>query len=296
MTLLNRPSDGLLSVLISLRNALLAFGPQTEPKLLALGAPSTVVPDGRPDMARKTLVRWIQLGFFVREGQKISLASEVHPIERDDIDQLRALVLRLLLRPDNNPAFASDSTDDDKSLASDWTRAAAWILAQDPYELPAGFSGIERLQSWHGISPEPLVNDTRWSGFVEWARFAGIGYSTHNSSFVLNPAFAVRTALGSIFQDARELSHTEFVRRLQVAVPVLDGGTYRVTVERQIARNWEPVLAHQLSPSLSVALLTVEATREVRLEQRSDAPQCTLIGRQGNPIRQVSHFVSGQTL
>src|SRR5688500_3721310 len=105
MTLLNRPSDGLLSVLIALRNALVAFGPQTETRLLGLAAPPTVVPDGKPDMARKTLVRWIQLGFFVREGQRISLASEVHSVERDDIQQLRALVLRVLLRSHNNPAF-----------------------------------------------------------------------------------------------------------------------------------------------------------------------------------------------
>jgi hypothetical protein len=294
MTLLNRPSDGLLSVLVALRNALLVFGPQSEAKLLELAAPPTVVPDGKPDMARKTLVRWIQFGFFVRNGQKITLTDKARTIAHDDIDGLRALVLRLLLTSDNNPAFGSESTDDEQSLASDWTRAAAWILAQDPYQLPTSFRDIERLQNVQDIAPRPFINDTRWSGFVDWARFAGIGYGTQHSSFVLNPAFAVRTALPAIFEGARELAQADFLRRLQVTLPVLDGGTYRVAVERQIARNWTPVLPHQLSPSLSAALLTLEATDDMLLEQRSDAPQCTFIGREGRSIRQVSHFVSGQ--
>jgi hypothetical protein len=300
MTVLNRASDGLLSVLVALRNALLAFGPQTESKLLALAAPATVVPDGKPDMARRTLTRWVQLGFFMKEGQDVFLSSDLQSIGRDDINGFRAVVLRLLLRPDNNPAFASDAPDDEKSLASDWTRAAAWILAQDPYELPTGFGaktnrGIEHLQNRQQVAPKPISNDTRWSGFVEWARFAGIGHATHGNSFVANPAFAACSALGTIFQGTRELPQAEFLRRLQMSVPVFDGGTYRVTVESQILRDWEPVLPNQVSPSLSIALLTLEAMRELRLEQRSDASQCTLIGRQRRPIRQVSHFVSVQT-
>lgn len=294
MTLLNRPSDGLLSVLIALRNALLVFGPQSEAKLLELAAPPTVVPDGKPDMARKTLVRWIQLGLFVRNGQKIALTDEVRTIARDDTDGLRTLVLRLLLTADNNPAFGSDSTDDEQSLASDWTRAAAWILAQDPYQLPSSFRDIERLQNSQDITPRPFINDTRWNGFLDWARFAGIGYATQHSSFVANPGFAIRAALPVVFEGTRELPQADFVRRLQVRLPVLDGGTYRVAVERQIARNWTSVLPHQLSPSLSAALLTLEASGDLLLEQRSDAPQCTFTGRESRAIRQVSHFVSGQ--
>jgi hypothetical protein len=294
MTLLNRASDGLLTVLVALRNALLAFGPQTESKLLALAAPPTVVSDGKPDMARRTLARWVQLGFFVREGQEIRLADEVQAVAREDISQLRGMVLRLLLRSDNNPAFGTEDTNDEQSLASDWTRATAWILAQDPYELPTSFRDIERLQNLQDILPRPFINDTRWNGFVDWSRFAGIGYSAKGMSFVLNPAFAVRVLLGDIFHDTRELSHTEFLRRLQGSLPVVDGGTYRVTVERQIARNWRSMLPHELSASLSAALLTLEASGTLRLEQRSDAPQCTLIGRQSKAIRQISHFVYGQ--
>lgn len=294
MTILNRPSDGLLSVLIALRSALLVFGPQTETKLLELAAPSTVVPDGKPDMARKTLVRWIQLGFFTRKGQKIVLADEVRAVAPDDIDGLRAAILHLLLTRDNNPAFGSDGTDDEQSLASDWTRAAAWILAQDPYELPDTFREIERLQNLQDVSPRPFVNDTRWSGFVEWARFVGIGHSTHYSSFVLNPEFAVRSVLPGVFQEERELPQSEFLRRLQVALPVLDGGAYRVAVEGQITRNWTPLLSHQVSPPLSTALLVLEARRDLLLDQRSDATQCTFIGRGRRPFRQVSHFVSGR--
>ena len=67
MSILNRPSDGLLSVLLALHRGVLAYGPQSEAALLDLVAPSTVVPDGKPDMARKSLTRWTQLGFFSSE-------------------------------------------------------------------------------------------------------------------------------------------------------------------------------------------------------------------------------------
>ena len=64
MSILNRPSDGLLSVLLALRRAVLAYGPRPDSELIELVAPSSVVTEGKPDLARKTLNRWKQLGFF----------------------------------------------------------------------------------------------------------------------------------------------------------------------------------------------------------------------------------------
>src|SRR5580700_8916762 len=99
MSILNRPSDGLLSVLLALQRALIACGAQPEADLLELVAPPSVVPDGKPDMARKTLTRWKQLGFFIQIGDLIGLSPTIATITADDLDSLRAAVLRLVLAP-----------------------------------------------------------------------------------------------------------------------------------------------------------------------------------------------------
>src|SRR5205823_8786976 len=91
MSILNRPSDGLLSVLLALHRGVLAYGPQSEGALLDLVAPSSVVPDGKPDMARKTLTRWKQLGFFSSDTDGvITLNPAIATVAPNESDSLRA--------------------------------------------------------------------------------------------------------------------------------------------------------------------------------------------------------------
>lgn len=292
MSILNRPSDGLLSVLLSLRRALIAYGPQSEPRLLELCAPASVVPDGKPDMARKTLTRWKQLGFFREAEGALELDPAIRAVDVDDMDGLRSAALRLVLAPENNPALSGESGDDnEKSKASDYTFAAAWALTQDPYSFPGTYkSGVEALQASQAIEPRPFANDTRWAGFAEWAVFLGIAWSA-KVGLVLDPAFAVRFALQDIFAGTLELPQDAFLTRLSDALPVVDGGRYQVAVQAQIGRPWRAHRPNQISPSLSAAILTLEARGDLRLEVRSDAPQRILLGRGGREVRPVSHLV-----
>jgi len=130
VSILNRPSDGLLSVLIALRRALATYGALSEARLLALCAPESVVGEKGPDMARKTLTRWRQLGIFVAENDEIVLAPEVRDLALDDVEGLRRVLLECILREPNNPMLtvAKDGDDQEGSMASDATRAAAWVL------------------------------------------------------------------------------------------------------------------------------------------------------------------------
>src|SRR5687767_5466334 len=98
--ILNLASDGVLSVLLALRRALLVHGPTPRQRLLDLCAPNSlrpgdaepaqpdeVDPDEGPAVGaanavqapvRKTLTRWCQAGLFVEaddEARTISLAS-----------------------------------------------------------------------------------------------------------------------------------------------------------------------------------------------------------------------------
>ena len=293
MSILNRPSDGLLSVLLALHRGVLAYGPQYEGALLDLVAPSSVVPDAKPDMARKTLTRWKQLGFFSSNVDGvITLSAAIETVAPNESDRLRAAVLRLVLAPENNPAFSLAGDDDQEgSRASDATRALAWVLAQDPYTFPSRYREVEQLRSSQGVEPTPFVNDTRWGGFSEWAAFLGAAFTGAKVGLVPNPSFAVRTALDEIFGNVDELAQAEFFTRLADALPVIDGGRYRTVVEAQTSRPWRTHRSNEVSPSLSAALLTLEASRVLRLEMRSDAPTRVLLGRAGRELRSISHCV-----
>lgn len=150
---------------------------------------------------------------------------------------------------------------------------------------------MEQLQSSQGVEPTPFVNDTRWFGFSEWATFLGAAFTSGKFGLVPNPSFAVRTALDEVFGTVDELAQAEFFTRLADALPVIDGGRYRAVVEAQTARPWRTHRSNEVSPSLSAALLTLEASRVLRLEMRSDATTRVLLGRAGRELRSISHVV-----
>ena len=290
MSIMNRPSDGLLSTLLALWRGLCAYGPRSEEELLRLVVPATVV-SGRQDLAAKTLSRWKQLGIFVERDGDIHLSEAIAAIDPDKLDACRAAVLRLVLLPSNNPEFDGDGDSSlEKSKASDCTRAMAWALAQDPYSFPSKYKdGAETLQDDQGVSPRPFVNDTRWAGFLEWATFLGAGFRTR-VGFVPVPWFAVQTTLATVFGEARVLAQMEFFERLAESLPIVDGGSFRLQIASQTARPWRAESGADISPSLSAAVLTLEASGVLRLQERSDAPQRMLLGAGGRLLHRVSHI------
>jgi hypothetical protein len=201
-------------------------------------------------------------------------------------------VLRLVLLPSNNPEFETDSDAAlEKSKASDCTRAMAWALAQDPYSFPSKYKdGAETLQDDQGVSPRPFTNDTRWGGFLEWATFLGAGFRAARVGFVPVPSFAVQTTLATVFGEARALAQADFFERLAQYLPIVDGGSFRLQMAAQTSRPWRAESVTEVSPSLSAALLTLEASGILRLEERSDAPQRMLLGAGGRPVHPVSHI------
>jgi hypothetical protein len=293
MSILNRPSDGLLSVLLSFHRALLAYGPQTESRLLELCSPASVVPEGKPDMARKTLTRWKQLAFFRDADGRVELSPAMAEVAADDIDKLRAAILRLVLGQENSPALVLETEQDHEgSKASDFARAAAWVLAQDLYSFPDKWEGgVEALQNEQAVKPKPFTNDTRWQGFAEWSVFLGIACTTTKQGITPNPSFAVRSVLTDVFAGRTELSQQAFLDQLGNMLPIIDGGRYRVLVEEQTKRPWTIPQHNQISPSLSAALLTLEAKGAIALQTRSDAQQRLLLGASGRELRPISHIV-----
>ena len=294
MSLLNKASDGLASVLIALHRTISVYGSQSEDDLIAMVAPPNMLGGAKPDMVRKTLTRWRLLGFFDTDAEnKLGLTGTIPPSSASNEDELRAAILELVLRERNNTGILPPENEDEKedrfSDASDLTRAASWMLAQDPYTFPDVLDEAERLQSDQKFK-SAFVNITRWSGFREWAVFLGLA-NTPGGRIVPNPAIAVRTALLESLGNLGESPINSLIDDLGTSLPVLDGGRYRLKVEAQIGNPWREQSPHEISPSLSVAFLTLDSSKEIRLDSRSDAPQRTLLGPRGTPLRQVSHIV-----
>lgn len=290
MSLLNRPSDGLLSVFIALRRALFAYGPMPAQRLVDLCAPKTVVGE-KPEKARQTLNRWTQLGAFVNDGEKVRLAPELTRFGADDLDALRAAVLRIVLSEKCNPQLGSDDSDDsgnELSLASDLTRAAAWTLMQDVYTTEATWTVIEALHNSQRVGPTLFTNGERWTALAEWASFLGL-FMRADARVWFVPAFAVRTVLSTVFDGAPSLHQQPFFERLAEQLPVVDGGRYRLLVERSLSGPFRLPLPTQISCSLSAALLQLEAGGVLRMESRSDASSRVLTGRNGTELRTFSH-------
>jgi hypothetical protein len=261
-------------------------------ELLRLCAPSTLVPDGKPDMARKTLTRWTQIGMFTEERDRVRLSDEFATCDLDDLEAFQHKALRLVLRPGNSPSVEERGNENQEPLASDFVRAAAWVLAQDPYRPKTDWDAVSALQAKQRLNPLAFQNNTRWDGFSDWAPYLGIAETIANE-VVFNPHRAVRACLPELFETSPTLPTQEFIDRLAARLPIFDRGSMRLAVENITEEPWKKLGASELSPTTSLALLTLESTGDLRLEDRADAKRSTLTGKGGRPFRDVTHLTKG---
>jgi hypothetical protein len=298
MTILNRTNDGLLSVLLLLHRALIALGPTSRDELLNLCAPATLDKERKVSeaqkQARQTLNRWTQAGLFIEAEEKITVHPDFATSDAGagGLGSLRAALRKLVLSERNSDGLSNPETES-AAVCADFTRALCWVLAQDVYTLPGGgYTGIEEIElSQLKEKPFALQNNTRWDGLKDWAPFLGFGWTSGVDEFVVDPTDAIRDALPAVFGEARELTQGAFLERLASELPVIDGGKYRLEIEERLSDNWVKPGAHEISQSLSRALLRLEIRGVLRLDARADADQRSLLGRGGGSLRRISHVI-----
>jgi hypothetical protein len=274
MTILNTASDGFFNVLIVLHRALTARGPMDRERLIGLCSPG---PDGDAARLGATLLRWTQLGLFKKsEDGKYSLDNA-----DKDPERLPSRCRRLLLNETNNQNF----WDNEGTLAADFTRALAFVLAQDIYaEEFAVHAKVQALEQ-RQVADEGrrvLQNDVRWNGLRFWGDF--LGFFWVDLRRWPDPTAAVRDELPVVFGDRTELPAADFVARLSEHLPVLDGGRYRLQVEAALnPAEWHPPANPKLlSTSLSRALWRLsQPGGPMRLERRADAADNRTLQRSG---------------
>jgi hypothetical protein len=301
MSILNRPSDGLVSVLVALTRCSASLGAMPKSKLLDLCCPKSLG-DAKQDMATKTLKTWIELGLFVvSENDEVKIRDEYRsPLKKSGSHRmgLAEVVRQIVLAEQNSQRFWSE----EENKAADFCRATGWMLAQDVYEFsPNSYTQVERKALEQASSGDAVFfqNDTRWSGFVSWSTFLGFGRTDSGKAsggYIVDPTPTVRKSAMDLLPPKKEVEIDDFLDGLATAVPVIDRGAYRLMVEEKLRKEkWKPPEVRELSTSLSRALLRLRDAGDIRLESRSDAPaQVKLIGRDNRVIQAITHVRRGE--
>lgn len=267
-------------------------------KLLKLVAPASI-DDTTPDSARMSymsLRRWTELGLFIETEGQVAIAVQPDcPRNKGKAEAELANVMRgLVLAPANNENF----WDADRSASADFTRAVAWMLAQNVYLCaPVGEKEVATLENDQvAVSDRKLFqNDTRWPGFKAWAPFLGFGVIDRyprRGAFQIDPTVAVRENLDAVFGGSARMHTSDFMTALAEALPVVDGGHYRREVESQLdPRHWKPVKEREISTSLSRALIRLREAGQLRFENLPDSPMRMEMLLQGNRRLAITHVI-----
>ncbi len=300
MSILNRPSDGLVSVLVALVRSSVMFGTMPKSKLLDVCCPKTLG-DGKQDMAIKTLNRWTELGLFVvTEKEEVKVSDEYRSSIRKlnaSVSSISDVARQIVLSSENNKNFWGD----EENRSADFSRAACWILAQDVHAfVPTSYTQVEQKALEQAGSPEVSLfqNDTRWSGFVSWATFLGLGRSDSGKAsggFLADPTPWICGPIMTLLPPKNDVPIREFLDELAEAIPILDGGRFRVEVESKLRpEKWKAPASEAVSTSLSRALLRLQASGILRFDNRSDSEsRVNLIGRAGRTVQPVTHVLLG---
>jgi len=290
MSLLNRPSDGMHSVLIAVNNLLAQEGAMPLQQIIELCAPESC---GEPSQVRQTINTWVKLGLFGKsEDDKISFSKSISKSEKAR-EALPRVARRLVLSPENNAnLWAAESIG-----SADFTRSVAWLLAQDVYraELNSWGDAQGLIQKQVNKNVTIIQNDTRWSGLKAWSQFLGFAWSGKfpGGALVIDPTEAVADALPEIFKKRSKITAEQLVGELAQNIPVLDSGDHRNEVESKMIEHggWHPQPEGCVSTSLSRSILRLIHEGILVGENLSDAgSRLRLIGRAQKEIETFSHI------
>lgn len=293
MSILNRPSDGLYSILLAIVSALLREKEISRDEFVNTWGRLSAQADDRKESGlnqlRGTMNRWVKIGLFVEAESALALAIVPRKGETEEsfLSRLPSICRRLVLRPENgNPLWPENEkvTEEDLGVTADFCRGLAWCLCQDIYSLPTSWgSGVNDLFVSQVIPGRSIIqNDTRWAGLQDWARFLGFAVDGRAGIF-FDPTAAVQSEIGEFMEVGKPMLAEQFLSRLSDLLPVLDTGAYRREVETALRpERWTSPPVGCLSTSLSFALRRLQKQGVLGLETLSDAESRLTLTRQGD--------------
>ena len=292
MSILNRESDGIYSVLLTIVSALCREKAISRDDLIDTWGKLSTRDDGatrdKLSRFRGVLNRWIALGLFVEEGNSIrlSVGPKRGQSEESFLTTLPDICRRLVLNVKHAyPLWPENDriTEEDLGITADFCRGLAWCLCQDIYSLPTSWNGGINDLFVRQVIPERSIiqNDTRWQGLQDWAQFLGFAVNGSTGIF-FDPTLAVRSAVQEILEVNKQIPADHFLTQLSERLPVLDGGVYRVEIEKVLRPDrWSPPPPGHLSTALSFALRRLQKQAVLSFSTLSDASTRLTLTRLG---------------
>jgi hypothetical protein len=176
--------------------------------------------------------------------------------------------------------FANNLKDDfmtSNEGTNDINRAFAWLLAQNVYTMSLDNRPMFELERNQLQKKKERVlddNSSRTPNMREWGAFLGFIDQSSSDKGMVDPTGAIKDVLSDIFGKKNELKAKNFINYLNEALPVLDGGKFRIAVENCLNSNvWSKPEDGVLSTSLSRSLWRLHNNPTVPffLDDRSDA-------------------------
>ncbi|AJE90979.1 TPA: hypothetical protein MB376_005521 [Klebsiella pneumoniae] len=299
MSIINNAHGGSqYAVLVAFYQVLKVSPKNTLPreKLMALCAPASLQTgdsENASGKAPKELNAWLDLGLLKEESgnNTTEISLNARYFSTKDMP-LRQATRRCLLAVENNRDL--NSRDE---RAVDLTLLAALLLALDVYHNPE-ISKRNLEQLVNHLLPDFRINSSNEAPVVPaYLSWLGFVQQITRESYAIDPTNAIREELPFLMQLGEQLSIAEVLQRLNRALPVLDGGSYRQNVEDRISRKgWRPLSSDRLSTSLSRALLRLQLSGIINMDEKADASGAMqLTGIKGSVLRTVTHLTLTHT-
>ena len=206
MTLLNKASDGLHNILITLIRSLLKSNKSKE-ELIA----SCKVGGMDIGQLESTFNKWIKLGLF-KKNETGFIELNVDPKKLRSKAKLSdsiipVIVREVVFRESNNTNFWIN----ENSGASDLTRALAWLLAQDIYSTELSSDELAALsrKQFSGTNFDTLTNTRDQPTLREYARF--LGFTNNLKTQMIDPTMALKQDLQYSFHTGETLEANSFI-------------------------------------------------------------------------------------
>jgi hypothetical protein len=245
-------------------------------------APTSLTKEGKHVNDLKLNIRCaIELGLVLADGEHLETTPETVKAIRSGTQEFMNLVRTRVLAPELN----TDPWGGQRG-ARDLTNALGWFLTlperSAPRAMESGDFSVKQLQETdfgpriessadedefdQEKSGWPIANKERWTPFMRWSNSLGFSWIDPLGRLIPDPTTAIRA---NLIKGRYELSADEFLLQVRTALPVLDGGSYRGFVERNMVRV-EPT-GPRMSEALSRAVRRLQREGLLSVDDRADA-------------------------